>query len=79
MEKLFRTFLVIACLLVVVAMLIPAWFGDKRPRVYFAAERGDTNYIADYLASGSNVNALTCKIHRAINFCGFSRGRPESF
>lgn len=37
---------------------------DRRPRIYFAAESGDTNALAHYLSMGSNVNAaVVCYIY----------------
>ena len=58
MRILLRALLFLGILLIVLAMLVTAIFHDRRPPVYFAAERGDTNAIAEYLAKGSNVNAL---------------------
>jgi ankyrin repeat protein len=83
MQKLFRTLVVVACLLALVAMAIPALFGDKRPRIYLAAERGDTNYIADYLASGSNVNAMIVSYKNGGRFApaldaAIAGGQPDA-
>jgi ankyrin repeat protein len=37
---------------------------DRRPAIYFAAEGGDTNALAQYLARGSNVNdAVICYVY----------------
>jgi ankyrin repeat protein len=57
MRVLLRIFLVLACIFAAILILIAFVYRDRRPRVYFAAARGDTNSIALYLASGSNVNA----------------------
>src|SRR5437016_1315108 len=52
----FRILLVLALALVGLVLVAAYIFRDKRPAVYSAAEHGDTNAIAQYLASGSNVN-----------------------
>ncbi len=55
-----RTFLrllaVAGLLLLALMILLAIIYRDRRPRIYFAAEEGNTNAIAQYLASGSNVN-----------------------
>ncbi len=57
MRVLLRIFLVLAGVFVAIVILLGYFYRDRRPRIYFAAEAGDTNAIALYLASGSNVNA----------------------
>lgn len=56
MRALFRILLVLGCLFAAVVILLAIVYRDRRPRIYFAAEDGDTNSIFLYLASGSNVN-----------------------
>jgi ankyrin repeat protein len=61
LDKVFRVVVTVAVILVVLAMLIGTAFRDRRPPIYFAAETGDTNSIAGWLALGSNVNSfITC-------------------
>jgi ankyrin repeat protein len=55
-NKFFRIIITVAILLIVLAMVIGTVFRDRRPPIYFAAETGDTNSIARWLALGSNVN-----------------------
>jgi ankyrin repeat protein len=57
MRVLLRIFLLLAGVFVAIVILLGYLYRDRRPRIYFAAEAGDTNAIALYLASGSNVNA----------------------
>ena len=57
MKILFRILLVLACVFLTAVIFFAIVFRDRRPPVYFAAETGDTNYIGQYLALGSNVNA----------------------
>jgi uncharacterized protein len=52
-----RILLVLGCLFVGAVIFLAIIFRDRRPHIYFAAERGDTNALALYLSSGSNVNA----------------------
>jgi ankyrin repeat protein len=56
LDRAFAIFVGYAVALVLLAMVIGSMFRDRRPPLYFAAERGDTNYIAECLARGSNVN-----------------------
>jgi len=51
-----RILLVLVSLATAVMLLAAIAFRDKRPKVFFAAERGDTNFIARYLASSNDVN-----------------------
>lgn len=46
------------CLFIGVIVLFAVVYRDRRPAIYFATEKGDTNAIALYLSSGSNVNAI---------------------
>ena len=55
---LFRILLTLGCLSLAAAILFAILFRERRPSIYFASERGDTNAIAQYLASGSNVNTV---------------------
>src|SRR6266496_1219783 len=48
--------LTLACLLIVLVMLFVNAFRDKRPSIYFATAKGNTNYVSQYLASGHDVN-----------------------
>jgi ankyrin repeat protein len=57
MRTLLRIFLLLAGVFISIVILLGYLYRDRRPRIYFAAEAGDTNAIAHYLASGSNVNA----------------------
>ncbi len=56
LDRAFAIFVGCAVALVLLAMAVGSVFRDRRPPLYFAAERGDTNYIAECLARGSNVN-----------------------
>ncbi|MGZ4971386.1 MAG: ankyrin repeat domain-containing protein [Limisphaerales bacterium] len=59
-------FLFLACLFVAAIVLFAVIHRDRRPRIYFAAESGDTNALAQYLALGSNVNTpVVCYIYGA--------------
>ncbi len=48
--------LIVACVVTVLAMLAANAFRDRRPPIYFAAEKGNTNQLAQYLISGAKVN-----------------------
>lgn len=51
----------VACAVAVLVMLVANAFRDRRPPIYFAAERGNTNQILQYLASGADINkAVLC-------------------
>lgn len=64
MRILTRIFLFLGCLFVAAIALFPIVHRDRRPRIYFAAESGDTNSLGQYLASGSNVNTpVVCYIY----------------
>jgi ankyrin repeat protein len=56
MKDLFRIAVLLGSLILVVFILFLISLRDRRPRIYFAAEAGDTNLIAHYLALGTNVN-----------------------
>lgn len=56
MKILLRMFLTLGCLFVAAVILFVVVHRDRRPPIYFAAEQGDTNAIAQYLRLGSNVN-----------------------
>src|SRR5579885_2269089 len=56
MKALFRFFLFLVFLFVAVVVPFGIIHRDRRPQIYFAAEAGDTNALAKYLAQGSNVN-----------------------
>ena len=58
MKALFRIVVLLCSLLLAGFIFVLFIFRDRRPRIYFAAEAGDTNLIAHYLASGTNVNDL---------------------
>jgi ankyrin repeat protein len=63
-------------------MVLPLIFGDKRPQVYRAAETGDTNFIREYLARGSNVNALVTSykaghLHAPLIYGAVGGGQPD--
>ncbi len=57
MKASFRILLVLAGIFVAGVVLLGYIYRDRRPQIYFAAKMGDTNAIALFLASGSNVNA----------------------
>jgi|ERR1035441_4601856 ankyrin repeat protein len=63
MRVLFRIFIVLVSGLILLVLVLPLVFGDKRPQAYRAAVYGDTNYLKEYLARGSNVNALLISYH----------------
>jgi len=64
MRTLLRIFLLLGLLFVGAIILFAIVHRDRRPRIYFAAEAGDTNTLAQYLALGSNVNdAVVCYIY----------------
>jgi ankyrin repeat protein len=56
LDRAFAIFVACAIVMVLLATVIGSVFRDRRPPLYFAAERGDTNYIAQCLARGANVN-----------------------
>src|SRR5205823_10335493 len=58
MKALARIFVLLGVILVLAIILFAIVHRDRRPRVFFAAEQGDTNFISQYLSSGSNVDAL---------------------
>jgi ankyrin repeat protein len=58
MKVLFRIVLLLCSLLLAGFIFMLFIFRDRRPRIYFAADTGDTNLIAHYIASGTNVNDL---------------------
>lgn len=59
-----RFLLLLACLFLAAVVLFAVVNRDRRPRIYFAAESGDTNALAHYLASGSNINdGVVCYIY----------------
>jgi ankyrin repeat protein len=57
MKVFIRIFVILGCLFLGFIIFVGTVYRDRRPRIYFAAESGDTNAIAQYLALGSNVNA----------------------
>jgi ankyrin repeat protein len=57
MKDFIRILLVLGCLFCSVVVFLGFIYRDRRPRIYFAAERGDTNSIALYLATKSNIDA----------------------
>lgn len=61
MKTLLGILLALVCLTITAIIFFAIIFRDKRPQVYFAAAKGDTNYIGQYLASGGDVNrAVIC-------------------
>jgi ankyrin repeat protein len=59
-----RLLLLVGLLFVAVVVLFAVVHRDRRPRIYFAAEGGDTNSLAQYLALGSNVNdGIVCYVY----------------
>lgn len=58
MKVLLRIALILGCIFMVIAVLLPVFFRDRRPGIFHAVERGDTNAITQHLARGSNVNGL---------------------
>src|SRR5690348_9407162 len=64
MRTLLRSFVILGLLLVGAIVLFAIVHRDRRPRIYFAAETGDTNALAQYFALGSNVNdAVVCYVY----------------
>jgi ankyrin repeat protein len=57
MKVFIRIFVIMGCLFLGFIIFVGTVYRDRRPRIYFAAESGDTNAIAQYLALGSNVDA----------------------
>ena len=55
-KVLVRILLFLGFLLIAAVVLFALVHRDRRPRVCIAAECGDTNYLAQYLASGGNVS-----------------------
>jgi ankyrin repeat protein len=53
----FRFILFLIGVLVVFITTFGITHRDRRPPLYFAAENGDTNALAKYLAQGTNINA----------------------
>jgi len=83
MRALFRIFVLLGCLCVAAIILFAVVHRDRRPRIYFAVESGDTNSIAQYLALGSNVNdAVVCYVygHRFAPLLGIAArsGQPNA-
>ena len=83
MRALMRIFLFLGCIFVAAIFLVVVVHRDRRPRIYFAAEEGDTNALARYLVSGTNVNdAVVCYVygHRRapLLHIAASSGQPEA-
>jgi hypothetical protein len=56
MRTLLGVVLALVSLAAAAILMAGVLFRDRRPPVYFAAQRGDTNYVARYLGSGGGVN-----------------------
>ena len=66
MRALLRLFLAVGGLALTIIILYAISLRDRRPPIYFAVEKGDTNAITQYLASGNNVNdPIVCYIYGA--------------
>src|SRR5947208_822932 len=64
MRAFIRLLALLGALFFVALVLFAVVHRDRRPKIYFAAESGDTNAITRYLSSGSNVNdAIVCYIY----------------
>ncbi len=64
MKRLLQTVVVAGGILFLAATIfVGIVFRERRPRIYFAAQAGDTNSLAKYLARGSNVNAAVISDH----------------
>jgi ankyrin repeat protein len=73
-------FQILLLLLATAVILFVVVHKDRRPRAYFAAEEGDTNAIAQYLASGNNVNdPVVCYIygHRRAPLLNIAAGNGQ--
>jgi len=83
MRELIRIFLFLGFLFIAAIVLFAIVHRDRRPRIYFAAESGDTNSLGHYLALGSNVNnPVVCYIygHRTapLLHIAASSGQPSA-
>lgn len=64
MKALFRILVILGCFFAMVITIFVVTHRDRRPRIYFAAETGDTNAIGHFLAQGTNVNApVVCYLY----------------
>src|SRR3954453_2774520 len=60
MKLLEKVGLAATCLAALSLFFFIVLFRDERPQAYFAAARGDTNYIARYLLGGAKIyNPIT--------------------
>jgi len=57
MKLLVRFLLILLCIALAATVFCVVLFSDRRPELCRAIERGDTNYVSQYVASGGDVNA----------------------